>query len=548
MVVLWHRVREPLIVAGITAFTAIVSQRWTGWSTPDSSFYLSLGRWGAEVTDRAPIPSYYWTRLGEIVPLRLLTGAFGTWPGLTIYRLILLLLIVAATYIALRRVTGRWAAAFLTCAVSLSTVVLSFLGNPYLTGAAMAGTAVVIACALFDGWRASSIAGVGLGWLVMVNPAAVLLAGVVWLVLRIHARTRLVPVLAAVATTILTFLALLAAGRIVFPRMQWFQTYLDANSRITYSDFASKDPVWLHDISLIVPVMVLLLCIGSVVMRRRKRAAQKAVLISSSSIAFLMVFNPLMGGIPLEAPMYQALLWPPILIAFALAASAWLPEEYWTYVQRIVGALGIVAIFIAGHITWHIPLAWGWTIGVALVAISLAVVPRAPVLIAALALFLVGAQLLQNARGDLGLYFHSPYAWAFTSNPISERAHAAVNTQQWLLDHTTNTDTILDWVGGQWVNGDRELYVVAGMQLWGENRVTLEPSLTADDITRLQTIKPSVIAMYAPTTQSIIDFWSTIPAAQQASAPDCYDFPWAPNPASAFQVTEGHACLTRLTW
>jgi hypothetical protein len=547
-VVVWARVREPLIVVAMTAFTALVSQRWTGWSTPDSSFYLSLGRWGAEVTDRAPIPSYYWTRLGEIVPLRLLTGAFGTWPGLTIYRLALLLLIVAAVYIALRRFTGVWAATFLTLGVSLSTVVLSFLGNPYLTGAAMAGIAVVIACALIDGWRAASIAGVGLGWLIMVNPAAVLLAGVVWLVLRIHARTRLLPLFAAAATTVLTFLAFLAAGRIVFPRMQWFQTYLDANARITYSNFASKDPIWLHDISLIVPVMVLLLCIGSVVMRRRKRAAQKAVIISSSSIAFMLVFNPLMGGIALEAPMYQSMLWPPALIAFALAASAWLPEAYWTYPQRIVGAVGIVAILIAGHVTWHLPLAWGWVIGVALVAITLAVVPRAAVLIAALALFLVGAQLLQNARGDLGLYFHSPYAWAFASNPISERAHAAVNTEQWLLDHTTDSDTILDWVGGQWVQGDRELYVVAGMQLWGENRVTLEPRLAPGDISRLESIRPSVIAMYAPTTQAIVDFWSTIPAAQRPSAPECYDFPWAPNPASSFQVTEGHACLTRLTW
>ena len=208
--------------------------------------------------------------------------------------------------------------------------------------------------------------------------------------------------------------------------------------------------------------------------------------------------------------MYQSMLWPPALIAFALAASAWLPEDYWTYVQRIIGAIGIIAILIAGHLSWHIPLGWGWVIGIVLVAISLAVVPRAAVLIAALALFLVGAQLLQNARGDLGLYFHSPYSWAFA--------------------------------------GDRELYVVAGMQLWGENRVTLEPRLTADDISRLQSIKPSVIAMYAPSTQAILDFWSTIPAAQRASTPECYDFPWAPNPASAFQVTEGHACLTRLTW
>jgi hypothetical protein len=283
-------------------------------------------------------------------------------------------------------------------------------------------------------------------------------------------------------------------------------------------------------------------------MRRRKRAAQKAVLISSSSIAFMLVFNPLMGGIPLEAPMYQAMLWPPALMAFTLAASAWLPEDYWTYTQRIVAGVGLVAVLVAGHLTWQVPLGWGWIIGIGLVILALAVVPRAPVLIGALALFLVGAQLLQNARGDLGLYFHSPYAWAFQSNPVSERAHAAVNTQQWLLDRTRDSDTILDWVGGRWVEGDRELYVVAGMQLWGENRVTLEPRLTADDVARLDSIRPSVLAMYAPTTQAIVEFWSSIPATVRPTTPECYDFPWAPNPASAFQVTEGHACLTRLTW
>lgn len=534
----------------IALAVALLTQRWAGWSTPDSSFYLSLGSFGSQVSDRAPFPSYYWTRLGEIVPLHMLTGMFGTWPGVTAYHYLLLLIVVAAAWVALQQVTGRWTTAFLTTAVATSTVMVSFLGNPYLTGTVMAGTAVVIACAMVRGWRAAAWAGVALGWLAMTNPVGVLLAGVVWLTLALHARTRVGAYAAAVGTTTLTFLAFLAAGRLVFPRLHWFQTYLDANASITYSDFASHSPVWLQDTSLIVPVLALLVAIGTVVMRHRNRAAQIAVLISSSSIAFLLVFNPLMGGIALEAPMYQAMLWPPALMALALTISVWLPDGYWTRRQRVVGLIALIAIVIAGHLSPSIPLALCWVIGLLLVALVLVVTPRGTIaMVVSAALLLVGAQLLQNSRAvQLGLYFHSPYAWAYASNPINERAHAAVNTQQWLLDHTRDTDTILDWVGGQWVNGDRELYVVAGMQLWGENRVTLEPRLTPDDTTRLAQVRPTVLAMYAPTTQSVVDFWSSIPASLHPSAPECYDFPWAPNPASAFQVTEGHACLTRLTW
>ena len=131
---------------------------------------------------------------------------------------------------------------------------------------------------------------------------------------------------------------------------------------------------------------------------------------------------------------------------------------------------------------------------------------------------------------------------------LSDRIHAAVNTQDWLLGETTRDDRILLWVDGDWVDGDRELYVVAGMQLWGENRITLEPRLSPVDIERLNTIRPSVLALYGQSMPGVIDFWSSIPAVNRATPPQCYDFPWAPNPASAFTVTQGHACLTRLTW
>lgn len=548
---LWLRVREPAIVVAITIFTGLLStsERWAGLDTPDSSFYASLSLFGDEVTDRAPDPSYYWTRLGVIVPNRLLTGLFGTWPGFGLYRMLLLLLVVGATYVTMRRFTSITSATFLATIVSLSTVVLSYLGNTYLTGSVMAGTAVLIACAMFDSRWAAAIAGITLGWLVMVNPPGVLLAGTVWLVLRALARTRVTYLLITAAATVVTFGAFLLAGRVVFPRMNWLDTYLASNARLNYSDFASKDAVWLHDISLIVPVVILVAVFAVWLTHRDSVAAQRAFAISSSSIAFLLVFSPLMGGIALEAPMYQAMLWPPALIALALAATHAMPDAGWTRKQGLVGTLAIVVVIATGHLSLGLGLVWGWLLAAAVLVICLFASYKGTIgAMAGVALLLSAAQVLQNSRGDIGLYYLSPYNWAFNANPISDRLHTAVNSQEWLLANTTREDQILDWVQGDWVGGDRELYVVAGMQLWGENRVTLEPTLTTEDIARLEQIRPSVIAMFGQTMDGVQAFWSSIPAANSPTAPECYDFAWAPNPASAFTVTQGHTCLTRLTW
>jgi hypothetical protein len=551
VIVAWHRAREPLLVLAITLFTGLLStsQRWAGLDTPDSSFYASLGLFGDEVSDRAPDNSYYWTRLGYLAPVRLLTGALGTWPGFTAYRLVLLLMLVGGMYVALRRFTGMASAAFLATVASLSTVVLSYLGNTYLTGSVLAGTSVLVATALFDSRRASALAGVVLGWLVMVNPPGVLLAGTIWLVLRIHARTRLVPLAIAAGTTVLTFAAFLLVGRAMFPRMDWLAAYRDSNARMDYSDFASPDAVWLHDVSLIVPIAILVAVVVAWVTHRDERAAQVALVISTTSIAFMLVFSPLMGGIPLEAPMYQAMLWPPALISLTLVTTLAMPERRWTRLQTGAGVLAIVLVIATGHVTPGLGLALGWLVAAVAVAVFLLASYKGTIgAIAGLALLLGTAQLLQNSRGDVGLYYLSPYNWAYSANPISDRIHTAVNTEEWLLANTTREDQILSWVDGDWAGGDRELYVVAGMQLWGENRVTLEPTMTPDDVERLETIRPSVIAMYGQTTDAVLGFWSSIPTELRPTAPACYDFAWAPNPASDYTVTQGHACLTRLTW
>ena len=539
-----RRVKDPAIIVAVAGFVGLVSQRWAGLDTPDSSFYASLGLFGDEVSDRAPDNSYFWSRLGYIVPVRLLTSMAGTWGGFAIYRILLLACIVAGTYLIMRRYTCRPSAAFVAMAASLSTVVLAYLGNPYLTGTVMAGTVVAVACAMSDRKAAAALAGVAMGWLVMTNPVGALLAGTVWLALRLQARTAVVHLLVAGGTAFATWVTFLAIGRVVFPRMDWVSTYVASNARLRYSDFASKDLVWLKDISLIVPVMVLAIAIVVWATHRQEASAQRALTLSATSIGFMLVFSPMMGGIPLEGPFYQAMLWPPALLALGLVTTLALPADGWTRLQVLTSVIGVLLIVVTGRVAPGLPLWAGWLLAVGVASVFLFASYKGAIgAIASLALLLGAAQLLQNSRGDLGLYYLSPYANAFNDNAVSDKLRTAVNAQEWLISQTTREDQILNWVGGDWVGGDRELYVVAGMQLWGENRVTLEPILYEADIARLYAVRPSVIQMVAPSMDLVVQFWSSIPGSLRATAPQCYDFAWPDD-----EITQGHSCLTRLDW
>ena len=543
-------------VAAIWIGVTLLTQRWAGLDTPDSSFYTSLGLFGSEVSDRAYDNSYFWTRLGAIAPTHLLTSVAGTWSGLAIWHALLLLIFIAGAYITIKKFSNTTIAAVLTACIALSSVPLSYLANPYLTGAVLAGTSALIATAMFDSRKAAITAGVILGWLVMVNPPGVLLAGVIWLVIKIQRQSQLHNSIKKLGTTIgvaaiataATFLVFLGIGKVIFPELNWVGAYLDAQG-INLSNFASKDPVWLKDISLLVPASILIFVAAVWFKNKKSNAAQLGFSISASSIAFMLVFSPLMGGIALEAPMYQAMLWPPALIALALSIVSTMKQEQWNLTTIVVAAVVIVIIATTGHSTAIIGLHEGWLIAAILTitAAGIAIYSNqkfATIIgLIAVCLLVAGGQLLQNSRGPLGLYYLSPYNWAYNDNPISEKLHTAVNTQEWLLANTKNTDTIVTWVQGDWVGGDRELYVVAGMQLWGENRIGLFPELDDDDLARLNDIKPSVIAMYGQTKEGITTFMQSLPPTLQTSTPTCYDFTW---PTATIPV--GHACLTQLTW
>lgn len=544
-------------IAVITVALLALSQWWSSLDTPDSEFYASLAIFTDQVTDRAPQDSYYWTRLGYITPVHILTSTLGIWTGFAAYKALLLLIITASIFAIARQRTTFWAATWLTAATAASSTVLAYLGNPYLTATVMAGTAATIALVLRDKTKASIGAGLALGWTAMAYPSGALLAGVLWLGLFVYSirtkqrsRSQATKTLViTAATTLATIIAFELSGRVLFPGLDWLGTYIEWSS-FDHSRYASGESVWLRDISLLVPASILITAIVNRIRGPQSPAADTAVIISASSIGFFGVYAIFHGEQFLEAPMLQAMLWPPALIALVLVATSRMNRTNTTAATSAAAALiGLAAIIAAGYIDPNLPFIAGLLIAAAITALVV-VAPRTTLAtIITISVFLAAAQLLQNSREAIGQFPLDPYTWAYQSNPNELKLRTAVNSQKWLIDNTNDDDQLLLWVEGPWTEGDRELYTVASMQLWGENLLTLSPTINDDaTINRLNTVRPSVIAMYGKSMDAVIDFWTSLPQDLRPTAPLCYDYAWPIDPTSDFPTTTGHTCITRLSW
>ena len=549
-------ITNALAVAAITGSLLILSQWWSGLDTPDSEFYASLAIFTDQVTDRAPQDSYYWTRLGYITAVHILTSTLGIWTGFAAYKALLLLIITASIFAIARQRTSFWATTWLTAATASSSVVLAYLGNPYLTATVMAGTAATIALVLRNNTKASIGAGLALGWTAMAYPSGALLAGVLWLALFIYSmRTKqqsrsqaTKTLIITAAITLATLIAFELSGRILFPGLDWLGTYIEWSS-FDHSRYASGENVWLRDISLLVPASILITAIVNRARTKSSPAADTAVIISASSIGFFLVYAIFHGAQFLEAPMLQAMLWPPALIALVLVATSRMKRTNTTMATTAAALIGLAAIIAAGYIDPNLPFLAGLAIAAAIAAAILAAPRTTLATIITVSIFLTAAQLLQNSREAIGQFPLDPYTWAYQSNPNEAKLRAAVNSQQWLIDNTNDDDQLLLWVEGPWTEGDRELYTVASMQLWGENLLTLSPTISDEDtVNRLNTIRPSVIVMYGKSMDSVIDFWTSIPQDLRPTAPLCYDYAWPIDPTSDFPTTTGHTCITRLSW
>lgn len=539
------------------------AERWTGFNSPDSEFYASLALFGDEVTSRSE-PAYTWTRLGYIAPVRFLVTTVNPWLGFEIWRVLLVLIIVGSVY-ALVRMQSTWQLATLMGAfTALNTVVLSFVGNSYLTGTVMAGVLLLVLLGAWPvvgsprwPWLTVLLSGMVAAWLVMTNPYGLLLGLSIWIGLR---TMRLVTegarrwkhlvqdVGIAAAGFAVIFVMFLISGFAIFRGRNWFDTYLTWNSQLDYASFIGDATTWQRDIALFLPVLAIAVAVVVAVSTRWSRGAIAALIVSVMSGAFAVIYYVLVPGPWLESPTYVAKLWPGALAAMALAFGGMAGRRGIGWAGFILGILVVPLVVWSGHWSIDLPYAVGVLIallilGLTIVAAVLARGQRAVAAGLALALALgswaVGAQLLQNGRGLLGTYGQFPFRAAYEEFNVEMLMRSKVAAEEFVLANTTRGEKVMIWT-----DPDRLTAGIAGMQLWGwYNNVPEGPALTKEGVDLLAQDQPSSIAMYAPKREQIDTFVSSLPEWSLPSDPVCTTVPFL-----GIGSDKAHVCVTHLRW
>lgn len=560
------RVVDAAVIIAISVFSAFLSgsRQWAGFNSPDSEFYASLALFGSDVTDRALEPAYTWTRLGYIAPVRLLVTTADPFTGFAIWRFLLILVIVGSIYLLVKKASNAPLAVGVALFASLNTMVLSYVGNPYLTGAIMAATTLFLALAAwcaFGGskprWLPGAISGVVAGWLVMLNPYALFLALSMWLAVRAvglvaESERRwhrlVVDAGAALIGFAVSLAAFLAAGAVIFPGRSWIGTYLDWNGRLDYASFISDPNIWTRDVTLFVPAAALVISLIALAATRATRWSQVAVAIAGMNIAFTYVYLVLVPGPWLEAPHYSAKLWPGALVAMGLAFAAIVGQRRLAPIAYLPIIAGVPIVLWAGRWEAQVTLTQGLLITaafiVAFVLAALAVRGRSDVIAAlvvlgAVVLIATGSQVLQNGRGQLGIYGQYPFRAAFVDFDGELLMRAKIEAEEWVLSHTERDDRVAIWT-----DPDRAMSAVAAMQLWGKyNLVSGGATLTREELKELERVKPTAIAMYAPKREQIDAFWASLPPWALPTEPECTTVKY-------LGVGEEYpsVCVTHLKW
>jgi hypothetical protein len=560
------RLVDAVIVLAISGFAAFASgsRTWAGFNSPDSEFYASLALFGNDVTDRSIDPAYTWTRLGYIAPVRGLVTVLGPSVGFTLWRFVLIVMIVAAIYAIVRMASTRELAIMISAAASLNTMVLSYVGNSYLTGTILAALTVLLALGVWGSltdprhpWLPPALSGLVAGWLVMLNPYALLLGMTMWVAVRevglftgptSRWRALVRDAAAGISGFAVSFTLLLVAGLVIFPGRNWVQTYVDWNSQLDYSSFVGDPDVWQRDVALLVPVAALLVSVVAVAATRASRWAISALAVAAGNLAFTWIYLLLVPGPWLEAPHYVAKLWAGSLVALALAFAAIVGE------RRLGPAGWVTALLCVPLVLWS--GRWDTTItGVqgllilacvvgafALAALALVKAPSAVaaiVLVTALGGTAVAAQILQNGRGPLGIYGQYPFRAAYVDFEGDLLMSSKIAAEEWVLDHTAASDRI-----GVWTDPERLTSAVAAMQLWGKyNNVSGGATLTKEEADNLEELAPTALALYAPTRGQIDAFLASLPPWSLPTAPECTSVPYR-----GIGSSDAHVCVTHLRW
>ncbi len=512
-----------ILAAAIGVAQLSGSEKWTPPFSPDSEFYFTLGVFGDDVTDRAPNPSYFWTKLGVIAPMRVLFDLFGVGPGWTLYRLLLILLIVGAVYYF-----AKWAGArrlvSLICSlvVGLNSAVLFSVGNTYFPGTAMAAMFVCLALAARF-WLTPTATpwpiGIGIGlsaaWLLMTNPysfgLAIATSGIIVLAgtRRRDGWLRAGVVLGTGVLGLLAGLSLfLIAAQVLFPKLNWVDTVLKTSVGIDYSIFTSADPfTWIPTAtSLLVPAAAILLSVVGVLKQRGAALARLSLVMTATSFVVAVVWALWQGGATMEAQYYNALLWPAALMGLvAFVVQLFAAPVVSTRIGAVAVAAGAFLVLVpVAHLDVELRVRVIVLVFVAVLALVVLAVFRLPVgsgrsrwtrSVAPLAitgLLFVAFQTAQNSQPQSnGISWRIDYATAFEDSVDDVTLERSIEIEAWLISETTPDDKVFVWV-----DPDVGFISAAALQLFGPNTLTTSFELAPVHLVGLDQSRPDVLATY----------------------------------------------------
>jgi hypothetical protein len=512
------KLSDVVAVLGTTLFVSFFSgaNKFTGLYTPDSEFYASLGAFRNEVTDRAPFPAYYWTRLTLIGPLGVLNSLFDPETSWALYRSALIGLFVTCFYVLLRRFdVERSLATGMSAVLSLNSVILYFAGDPYVTGTVMAWTMCLLAIVSGIGtarnrWHLRGLACGGVASAIFVtNMNGFIIASLASLgfvmgdVLskRISLRN-IMKLLCLSAVGFVAFFGLvLAANQLWFPGLNWIETLRYYSAILKGSHYASQDVwLWLKSETSLIVVFLVLLFLGLKLFKRRPSwGTATPLLVAGLAVLYPLVLVILNPTPALEASFYSAMLWPPTLIAFLLSVgedvSRLTPKQ--APKSLVFTLIAVITLIAIGHTQSILPVTNVLVIAaVTAVAMALWVTVRvedrpAQTFVFSL-IMLVVFQVLQNARpATEGVIQRNSYSLAFRKSPAEDQALQGLEAENWLLTQTSRTEKVQVYA-----EGGTGTVSPAAFQLWGPNAVGTDPEVTEYTRANLQNVRPSAIATY----------------------------------------------------
>jgi hypothetical protein len=512
------KLSDVVAVLGTTLFVSFFSgaNKFTGLYTPDSEFYASLGAFGNEVTDRAPFPAYYWTRLTLTGPLGVLNSLFDPETSWALYRSTLIGLFVTCFYILLRRFdVDRSLAAGLSAVFSLNSVILYFVGDPYVTGTVMALTMCLLTIVsgietAHNRWHLRGLACGGIASAIFVtNPNGFIIASLASLgfltgdVLskKISLR-KIMELLCLSAVGFVAFFGLvLTANQLWFPDLNWIETVRYYSAILKGSHYASQD-VWLwlkSETSLIVVFLVLLFLGLNLFKRRLSWGAATPLLVAGLACLYPLVLVMLNPTPALEASFYSAMLWPPTLIAFLSSGSEDVSRLTPTQVTKslIFTLIAVLTLIVIGHTQSILPVTNVLVIApVTAVAMALWIMVRVGGRPGQTFMFslimLVVFQVLQNARpATEGVIQRNSYSLAFRQSAAEDQVLQGLEAENWLLTQTSPTEKVQVYA-----EGGTGTVSPSAFQLWGPNAVGTDPEVTEYTRANLQNVRPSAVVTY----------------------------------------------------